>query len=154
MKIKQIVIIIFCVLLSSRLYSNAVTKVGGIKIPVKLTKIVDGDTVNVKINDNEFPVRLVGIDCFESSDNNRAYKQAYVNKITVGEVISKGKKSTEYLNYLHKKSNNQVFLDFRGLDKYKRVLGIIYFGDDNINEIMHSNGGCMKYVYAKNNSKN
>ena len=36
------------------------------KIPVQLIKIKDGDTVDVRIEKNTFPVRLIGIDCYET----------------------------------------------------------------------------------------
>ena len=53
------------------------------KTPVRIVKILDGDTVRAKINDNIFSIRLIGIDCYETTPNNRAYKQAYNNNLTI-----------------------------------------------------------------------
>ena len=42
-------------------------------IPVEVLKIYDGDTIKVKIdNGNKFSIRLVGIDCYETSKIHRA----------------------------------------------------------------------------------
>lgn len=114
------------------------------KTPVKIVKILDGDTVRAKINDNIFSIRLIGIDCYETTPNNRAYRQAYNNNLTIGEVIKNGKFSKKYLINLYKKSNVQTF-EFMGLDYYKRPLGVLYFDDVNINQKMLNHGGCLKF---------
>ena len=68
----------------------------------------DGDTIDVKIEKNTFPVRLIGIDCYETGRIHRAYRQAYDNNLSIDEVIARGKQSTAYpVSYTH-------------LDVYKR----------------------------------
>ena len=114
------------------------------KTPVKIVKILDGDTVRAKINDNIFSIRLIGIDCYETTPNNRAYRQAYNNNLTIDEVIKNGKFSKKYLINLYKKSNVQTF-EFMGLDYYKRPLGVLYFDNVNINQKMLNHGGCLKF---------
>ncbi len=114
------------------------------KTPVRIVKILDGDTVRAKINDNIFSIRLIGIDCYETTPNNRAYKQAYNNNLTIDEVIKNGKFSKKYLINLYKNSNVQTF-EFMGLDYYKRPLGVLYFDDVNINQKMLNHGGCLKF---------
>lgn len=114
------------------------------KTPVRIVKILDGDTIRAKINDNIFSIRLIGIDCYETTPNNRAYRQAYNNNLTIGEVIKNGKFSKKYLINLYKKSNVQTF-EFMGLDYYKRPLGVLYFDDVNINQKMLNHGGCLKF---------
>ncbi len=114
------------------------------KTPVRIVKILDGDTVRAKINDNIFSIRLIGIDCYETTPNNRAYRQAYNNNLTIGEVIKNGKFSKKYLINLYKNSNVQTF-EFMGLDYYKRPLGVLYFDDVNINQKMLNHGGCLKF---------
>ncbi len=47
-------------------------------IPVEVLTIYDGDTIKVKLfSGNIFAIRLIGIDCYETSKIHRAYKQAY-----------------------------------------------------------------------------
>lgn len=59
------------------------------KIPIKILRIVDGDTIEAQINRNKFSVRLVGIDCYETCRIHRAYRQAYENNLSIDEVIKK-----------------------------------------------------------------
>lgn len=118
-------------------------------IPIDVLKIYDGDTIEVKINSgNKFSIRLQGIDCYETSKINRAYKQAYLNKVDIDEVIKKGNKAKVYLKNLNKNSNTASF-DFMGIDKYGRALGIVYFGNININEELLKNNICMPYEFKE-----
>ena len=137
MKIKISFILLIVFVLCSASYAAS-------KTPVRIVKILDGDTVRAKINDNIFSIRLIGIDCYETTPNNRAYRQAYNNNLTIGEVIKNGKFSKKFLINLYKKSNVQTF-EFMGLDYYKRPLGVLYFDDVNINQKMLNHGGCLKF---------
>ncbi len=137
MKIKISFILLIVFVLCSASYAAS-------KTPVKIVKILDGDTVRAKINNNIFSIRLIGIDCYETTPNNRAYKQAYNNNLTIDEVIKNGKFSKKYLINLYKNSNVQTF-EFMGLDYYKRPLGVLYFDDVNINQKMLNHGGCLKF---------
>ena len=74
------------------------------------------------------------------------YKQAYDNNLSIENVIGKGPKLKNCLQEMYKNSKYQYF-EFLGLDKYKRVLGIIYFYKININSQMLLNGGCFSYIY-------
>ena len=141
---KQILMlsIVILNLFSNKVYANN-------KIPVTLIKIKDGDTIDVKLkkNNNSFSIRLIGIDCFETSKIYRSYKQAYTNNLSVDKIVEKGVFSKQFLEELYQNSNQQVFLEFMGLDRYKRVLGIIYFGNINVNELMKTNGDYFLYEY-------
>ena len=137
MKIKISFILLIVFVLCSASYAAS-------KTSVRIVKILDGDTIRAKINDNIFSIRLIGIDCYETTPNNRAYKQAYNNNLTIDEVIKNGKFSKKYLINLYKKSNVQTF-EFMGLDYYKRPLGVLYFDNVNINQKMLNHGGCLKF---------
>lgn len=115
------------------------------KIPIKILKIYDGDTVYVQLNNgNKFSLRLIGIDCYETSKIHRAYRQAYEDNIKIETVIEKGKDATNYLKTLHKKSND-IFFDLAGIDKYGRALGVLYFNNTNINELLLKENYCKPY---------
>ena len=114
---------------------------------IKITKVTDGDTVKGIINGKEMSIRLSGIDCYETSKRDRAYKQAYLNKMSIEDVVKRGKESKEILTNILK-SNNNITVRFTDVDKrYNRNVGIIYAGDININEYMVQNGGCMMFEY-------
>ena len=62
-------------------------------------------------------------------------------------VIDNGLNSKLYLEKLHNQNkNSQTFLDFKGLDIYNRVLGVLYFGKINVNESLMQHGGCRQYT--------
>lgn len=114
---------------------------------IKITKITDGDTVKGIVNGKEISIRLSGIDCYETSKRDRAYKQAYLNKITIEEVVEKGKESKTILANLLQNQNN-VTVKFTDIDnRYNRNVGILYINNININEYMIKNGGCMPFEY-------
>lgn len=117
------------------------------RIPIEITKIYDGDTVEAKIdNNNPFKIRLIGIDCYETSKIHRAYKQAYCNQKTIEDVVQLGLNSKEYLKNLYNQNKNRdIFLEFKGIDIYGRALGILYFDSLNVNERLKNAGGCLVY---------
>lgn len=120
------------------------------RIPIEVVRIFDGDTIQGRIEKEEFSIRLVGIDCYETSDINRAYKQAYKNNLKIEEVLNRGVESKEFLEKLYKNNKNKgVYLDFKGVDKYGRALGVVYLGNINVNRELLNNGGCFEYVYRK-----
>lgn len=116
---------------------------------IEVLKIYDGDTIKVRMdNGNKFSIRLSGIDCYETSKIHRAYKQAYIDRLEINEVIKKGNDATKYLKKLYRNSRNVSF-DFMGIDKYGRVLGIVYFDDLNVNEELLKKKVCMPYIYKE-----
>ena len=119
------------------------------KISIKNLKVLDGDTVKVTFESgNKFSIRLIGIDCFETEPIHRAYKQAYYSHLSIDQVIYKGFEAKNYLENLHKKAKNISFV-FQGVDKYGRVLGILYFDNININQHLLDKGFCLPYVYKE-----
>ncbi len=119
--------------------------------PIEVLKIYDGDTIKAKtMGGNKFSIRLIGIDCFETSKNNRGYKQAYINKLDIDDVIKKGIEAKIYLKELYKKSSKASF-DFVGIDKYNRALGILWFDYLNVNEELLNKGYCARFEYNGDN---
>lgn len=114
---------------------------------ITITKVTDGDTVRGIINGKETSIRLTGIDCYETSKRDRAYKQAYLNKISIEDVVKRGKESKEILTKLLN-SNDNITVRFTDIDKrYNRNVGIIYAGNINVNDYMIKHGGCMMFEY-------
>lgn len=95
----------------------------------KIIKVSDGDTVILLDSDNtKHKIRLHGIDAPEKG-------QPY------------GNKAKEYLSGLI--FDKTVKVDSKGTDQYKRVLGVIYLGDSNINAEMVRSGYAWNYKYSK-----
>lgn len=116
------------------------------KICVKVVKICDGDTVKVMYNNETRSIRFLGVDCYETGKINRAYKQAYLNKITIEEVVRRGKYSKQFLSDYIGKSENIILVP-GGKDLYNRDLGTLYKDDVNINRLMIEKGMCLPYEY-------
>ena len=111
---------------------------------VELLYVVDGDTVKIMYNNQKISVRLVGIDCFETSRNVRGKWQSDFYNINLNQVVKRGKESKEILNnFLN--GHRYIQLDHQGYDKYNRILGIIYLYDTNINQYMLDKGKCDIY---------
>lgn len=122
---------------------------------VEITKISDGDTVKVMLDGEEIGIRMLKIDCFETSKNRRAIKQSEYYHLSLGDVFKKGNYSKQKLKDKLSK-DNKIKLEWEKKDKYNRVLGTIYTLDgENINDYMLNDGGCVEYIpfTYKNKSK-
>lgn len=95
----------------------------------KVVRVSDGDTVTLLDNENnQHKVRLNGIDAPEKG-------QPY------------GDKSKEYLSNLI--AGKEVTVEVKGTDQYKRVLGVVYSGEVNVNAEMIRAGYAWNYKYSK-----
>ena len=96
-------------------------------------QIVDGDTIKLEFDGKLTTIRLIGIDTFESRKNNKAYRQAYENNISIEEVIQRGKLAKTYIKEkLSKRSKNYLEYDEDFLDRYDRTLAYVWFSDDEM----------------------
>lgn len=86
-----------------------------------VTKIIDGDTIWVKIEDEEFKVRFIGIDCPEYTKEIEPY----------------GKEATEFTT--DKLLNKTIYLqkDITNKDKYDRLLRYVW--TENVAELTDEN---------------
>lgn len=95
----------------------------------KIVKVSDGDTATLLDKNNmQYIIRLHGIDAPESG-------QEY------------GNRAKQHLSGLI--AGKQVSVDVKGMDMYKRVLGVIYLGEVNINAKMVEDGFAWNYKYSK-----
>ena len=103
---------------------------------LKVSRVIDGDTI-VIINENNVKekIRLYGIDAFETTLNDRLRKQAKRYNITNDEALTLGDEAREYLQKIFFLSNDNkdlcVDIVRKGIDRYNRTLGIVYYYDDN-----------------------
>ena len=84
------------------------------------TRVVDGDTIVVKIGMDEFKVRYIGIDTPETVDPNRP-------------VGFFGKEASQKNTELVLAKNLQLEKDVSNTDKYGRLLRYVYLDDVMIN---------------------
>ena len=112
-------------------------------VQIKVLKVYDGDSILAQIKDNIFRIRLIDIDCFEGTPNERAKWQAKENKTTVEQINFGGNIARKILK--EKIENKKLDFEFQGIDKYGRALGILYLNGVNINKEMLKSPYCSSY---------
>lgn len=119
---------------------------------LKIFKVIDGDTVHLKQNQEIIKVRLIGVDTPESSENDKAFRDAYHSKEDVKEIVAMGKESKRFLSTLLQK-NTDVTLELgtESKDKYNRTLGYLYLDNGNmVNETILREGFGMVVTFPPN----
>jgi len=94
--------------------------------------IFDGDTIAL----NDYCIRLKGIDTPESMQ--------YCKEST-GELYKCGDTSMEFLKDLIE--GKEITCKYYGKDVYKRLLGVCFIGNEDINSTMVRNGQAVASVY-------
>lgn len=99
-------------------------------IPIKVIRIIDGDTFKGIIESDTLTVRLIGIDCPESRKNTKAYNDAKESENDVGTIVAMGELAKEFTKK-HLKKNETVYLEFDvgENDKYGRILAYVWLSD-------------------------
>ena len=92
----------------------------------QVTRVYDGDTLTVESEGYKFKVLLVGIDAPETSGK----------KNELGQPFSKRAK----IHLQKLVLNKTVELEGSGLDRYSRVLGVVYIDGKNVNLEMVKEG--------------
>ena len=92
----------------------------------KVIKVSDGDTINILVNHKKHRIRFAEIDCPER-------KQPW------------GKKAKTALADLI--AGKKVQVEKVTIDRYKRIVGKVFYDGENINRKMIENGHC--WVYRK-----
>lgn len=96
----------------------------------KVVKIIDGDTIKILTPEREqIKVRLCGIDAPEKKQPYGTAAKRYLADLIAGKTVQ---------------------IEERGKDRYKRVLGIVYFDGKDVNEILVLNGYAWAFTkYSK-----
>jgi len=108
------------------------------KYGAKLTKIIDGDTIDAEIDLGfgifvKKRVRLWGINAPETKTRDILEKK-------------KGKKAKKRLKSLLEKNNGQFELISHGFGKFGRCLGEIFIENQSINDLLIEEGLVTKYL--------
>lgn len=99
----------------------------------KEATIIDGDTIKLEFDGVLTTIRLIGIDSFETRMNDKAYRQAYQHKITIEEVVERGKRATTYIKeQLSKRVEHYLEYDEDFQDRYNRTLAYVWFSNEEM----------------------
>jgi micrococcal nuclease len=138
-KPSDLAIIAFLCLLSTNAMAENVQE-------VTIVKISDGDTIRAMVDGKNESIRLLDIDCFETSKNKRAVWQSEYYHLPMGKVLQNGMFSKDKLTDLLK-NQKTITLKWSKRDKYKRILGHLFLPEGtNINQYMLEQGGCVEYI--------
>lgn len=107
---------------------------------VIITRIIDGDTYVFRQNDEEYTIRLLGLDCFETRHGKRLEKQAEKAGISIDSAMTLGKRAKERaINYL---LNQKVKIirdkHERNFDSYNRLLRHVIVRDSSFINILEN----------------
>ena len=122
------------------------------KTKIVVTEVVDGDTIDAVILEEEkfVTIRFADIDCPEySKKSGRLKKQLKQFNKSEDEILKLGKSAKEKLKYILRKYEKNIWLQETPEKVCKnnndRLVGIVYAGDINLNEYMLKNAHCIEY---------
>jgi micrococcal nuclease len=122
------------------------------KTVATLLRIVDGDTLRVRIGRFEERVRMIGIDTPEKEANEKAFRDKARTHQDISTITSQGKSSWEHLQSMIK-PGQQLLLEYDAgkYDRHKRILAYVYTNDGAmLNEKMLLDGYASPYTIAPN----
>ncbi|WP_128331829.1 thermonuclease family protein [Apibacter sp. HY039] len=94
----------------------------------KVIKVADGDTITILTEDKkQVKIRLYGIDCPENKQDFGTKARTFTSTICFGKNVT---------------------VEIKGIDRYKRTLGIVKVEGKNVNEELLKNGLAWKYKYT------
>lgn len=109
------------------------------KTTAQVLRIIDGDTIEVSLDNKKETVRLIGIDAPETTDPRKPVQCFGKEASDKAKEILDGKTIT--LESDPTQGNR---------DKYQRLLRYVFFNDLNFNKLMISEGFAHEYTYQSN----
>ena len=93
----------------------------------KVIKVADGDTFTILTDQKEqIRIRLYGIDAPERKQDFGTKSRNFVDELVYNKVVK---------------------VENRGIDRYKKVLGVVWIDNANLNELLLKNGLAWHYHY-------
>lgn len=120
--------------LSTTIYADSCPLLETKQTECDVVKVIDGDTFYANCNNVYTKIRMVEIDSYESRLNNRAYKQAWQQKLTPEQIVGRGKKASSIAK--EELLNKHVILtqpQKQKIDIYGRTLAKVYIDCVDIN---------------------
>ena len=119
--LKALSLVFVLVLISSPIYAQQKTLV---------TRIIEGDAIQVLYGGVEKRIRLIGIDAPESRIDRKAMKDANMSEQDIKTIIEMGKKAKNYVDDLVKRGDLiTIEFDIKEKDRYGRLLCYVYLSN-------------------------
>jgi micrococcal nuclease len=120
-QIKALSLVFVLVLVSPHIYAQQKTTV---------TRVIDGDVIQIIYGGVEKRVRLIGIDAPESRIDRDALKGANMSEHDIEAIVEMGAKAKAYVNGLIKRGNFiTIEFDEKEMDRYGRLLCYVYLSN-------------------------
>lgn len=109
---------------------------------VYVNRVIDGDTFTFLINNEEFSIRILGIDCFETKHNDRLIGQAEKNGITEDSAYTLGNIAKSLADSLLTGKTVRITRDSSeaDFDTYGRLLRNVFVNGKSYAQIIISRG--------------
>ena len=116
----------------------------------RVSRAVDGDTVDVGRGLSTARVRLIGVDAPESSPNEKAFRDASRTGTDVATIVAMGKEATAFTRrYLTGRAVGLEY-DVQRYDRYGRVLAYVWVGPEMFNVVIVREGYARVYTVPPN----
>jgi len=114
----------------------------------EVTRIVDGDTIEVLFRGQRDAVRFIGVDTPEKRVNTKAHRDSVRTKTDLQTIIAAGKEASAYLGTLISVGSTvSLEFDTRPRDRYGRLLAYVYRADGTmVNEALVLGGYAFAYT--------
>lgn len=122
--------------------SSTDNKIITTKETAQVLRVIDGDTIEVGLNNKKETVRLIGIDAPETVDPRKPVQCFGIEASNKAKEVLTGKTIT--LEYDSTQGDR---------DKYERLLRYVFLNDLNFNKLMISEGYAHEYTYQNNHYK-
>lgn len=115
-------------------------------------RVVDGDTVILRLKGRRTRVRLIGVDAPETTGNDRAHLISRKRRVSLAWLVMNGRAAKDFVSSkLPPDSSVRIEYDRQRLDRYGRTLGYVYTSEDiQINEELLYRGLAWLYVFPPN----
>jgi micrococcal nuclease len=121
---------VFVVIIVTSLVIAGIFSIGYVQQKTTVTRIIDGDTIQVLYGGMKKRIRLIGIDTPESRVNKKAKNDAKRSGQDVETIIAMGKRATEYVGSLVNTGDTiTIEIDVQEMDRYGRLLGYVYLSN-------------------------
>jgi len=117
----RIILLLLLITVSSQIFAKEV-------ITGKVIKVSDGDTINILVNKKQKRIRLAEIDCPEKKQPWGKKAKTALADMIAGKVVQVEKVT---------------------IDRYKRIVGKVFYSGENINRKLVKDGQC--WIYRKYN---
>ena len=117
-----------------------------------VTKIVDGDTLDVLVNGRKKRIRLIGVDTSELHESDKLIRDAQRSRCTEADLQELGAQATQFVARLLSPGDS-VRLEYgrRRYDDYRRMLAFVWLPDGRLlNELLLCEGyarALLHYVF-------